>query len=78
MNVNELKLILESENIPKRYYLLGNEGVTEDKDCLTFSNGQWHVFYSERGQKYDYVSFIAESDACDELLIRLRKRTISS
>ena len=77
MNINELKSILESENIPKRYYLLGNEGVKEDRDCLTFSNGQWHVFYSERGQKHDRASFIAESDACNELLMRLRKRTKS-
>ena len=72
MNIPELREILKSEKIPERYYLLDARGIKEDKICLEFSDGLWQVFYSERGEKYNAATFPDESDACGEVLQRLR------
>jgi hypothetical protein len=34
----------------------------------------WNVFYSERGKKYDLLSFATEGESCENLLARLRER----
>jgi hypothetical protein len=74
MNINELKDIIVSENIPERYFLIGNKGVKDDKYCLMQIDGEWQVFYGERGKKNKLATFTDESDACLELLSRLRIR----
>ena len=74
MNIPELKEILKNEKIPERYYLLDARGIREDKICLELSDGLWQVYYSERGQKYNVAEFANESDACGEMLQRLRIR----
>ena len=74
MNIKELQTMLENENVPKRYYLLDGNGIKEDKICLELFNDLWQVYYSERGKKYNLSAFQNESDACNEILQRLRKK----
>jgi len=38
---------------------------------LEFNNQEWIVYYSERGKKFDLMSFATEDDACKEILNRL-------
>ena len=74
MNVFQLKEILKTEGIAERYYLLDGKGVKEDKICIELVDEEWQVYYSERGKKYSLATYANESDACDEVLLRLQKK----
>ena len=69
--VLELKGILERERfIPSTYSLAG--GRHQDAYCLSPEGGKWSVYYSERGEEYDKVSFGSEREACEYFLQRMR------
>jgi hypothetical protein len=74
MTTVTLKEMLTVEGIPSKWYLLDSKGVKEDKICLEHADNMWNVFYSERGKKYDLLSFATENEACENLLARLRER----
>lgn len=40
--------------------------------CIRQKNGQWEVYYSERGQKTGLKMFDLESDACEYLLEKIK------
>lgn len=71
MNSNELKWILEEEGYLKSTYSLTG-GRHQDAYCLSFENGVWYVYYSERGEEFERISFDSESAACDFFLKKMR------
>lgn len=72
MNKLELKRILDDERFNPAVYSLEG-GLPNDRLCLAAEGRQWCVYYSERGARYDEQWFAAESEACEELLRRLRE-----
>lgn len=76
MNKSELKRILDDERFNPAVYSL-EDGLPNDRLCLSQEGPQWCVYYTERGVRYDEQWFTAESDACDELLRRLRELPFS-
>lgn len=63
MNVQELKIIFESEEIPKDMYSFKG-GLPNESYCIMPVDGQWEVYYSERGIKSGSKLFDTEEDAC--------------
>ena len=71
MDINELYKKLEENNVPKDCYNLTGTGLKDQKMCLINKGEIWQVYYSERGQKFDYKEFITEKEACEEIYKRL-------
>lgn len=72
MNLRELKRVLDREGFnPGRYSLKG--GLPDERYCLERRDGGWSVYYSERGEKVEERVFATESEACEDLLRRVRK-----
>lgn len=71
MNIEQLKDQLHSLGIaPDAYCLSG--GLPNEKYVLGKEpNGQWGVYYSERGQKNGLRLFDSESSACSYLLEKI-------
>lgn len=71
MKRDELKQILMREQFkPNTYSLSGGE--PSEALCLSFENGRWYVYYSERGLQTDKTRFDSESDACLYFLEKMR------
>lgn len=43
-----------------------------ESHCIRENNGEWEVYYSERGQKTGLAKFISESAACEYLLKKIK------
>lgn len=67
MDVGGLLARLRAERISPLAYAV-NE-VRDDACCLfETSSGDWLVFYSQRGHRYEQRAFVTESAACEHLL----------
>lgn len=71
MNKSELQAILATENFNPRAYSLDEEN-RDEALCLRFADGQWYVYYSERGLQTGKSAFIDESSACEFFLTEMR------
>lgn len=71
MNRDDLKQILEREKFKLKTYSL-HGGQPDEALCLSFEDGRWYVYYSERGMQTDKRDFYNESEACEYLLKRIR------
>ena len=76
MNIEELKSILISANVPKRWYTINDWNGWLDQYVLQSKihkgHKYWEVFYfDERGNINVYKSFISEDIACRYFLYRL-------
>lgn len=49
MNIHELAQYLADEGCSPGNYAIGTRGSASDAYCLTHSDGQWRVYYTERG-----------------------------
>lgn len=67
MNKEKLRSILLNKGISRSYYSLEG-GLPNEKLCLDYENGEWTVYYSERGIRTGIRYFDNEEDACDYLL----------
>jgi hypothetical protein len=72
MNKNELQRILHDEDFNPDVYSL-DDGLPNDRLCLSEEGRQWCVYYTERGVRFDEQWFASESVACEDLLRRLRE-----
>lgn len=80
-NINkiiELKEYLYRLNIPNNTFAIMDDiGQANDAICISCEDYQekniFYVFYSERGNRYDVVSFLDEKDACQFFLYSLKK-----
>ncbi|KLU65353.1 hypothetical protein DEAC_c29050 [Desulfosporosinus acididurans] len=71
MNRKELRNLLKIKGVPEYYYNLDEVGETDQKVCLGIDNQGWIVYYSERGNKFDLLTFSTEDEACKDILKRL-------
>ncbi|MCH5716912.1 hypothetical protein [Niabella hibiscisoli] len=72
MNVEELKTILKSLNVPDQWYAI-NDGLKADALILYENYKCWELFYySERGDRLDHKVFETEEEACLYLLERIK------
>ena len=71
MRKQELKEKLIEKNISDFCYNLEGKGRTDERFCLEFINGVWHVYYSERGVKTTDCMFKTEDEACQYLYEKL-------
>ena len=73
MNVQELKDILRAEGIEERYFSAAGQANDESFVIEMREGNDWHVYYSEHGQRTDERYFSTESEACTYILSRLRR-----
>lgn len=71
MNCEQLKQQLASLGVsPQAYFLSG--GLPNEQYVLSQEpNGQWEIYYSERGQKTGLRVFDSESSACNFFLEKI-------
>jgi hypothetical protein len=72
MNRNQLKMLLDREGFDPRCYSL-DDGLSNDTLCISNEAGRWCVYYTERGRRFDERWFDDENEACEYLLLRLRR-----
>ncbi len=70
MNIEQLKHELERLGIPRRIYSLN--GGKDERLCMENRDGNWVVFFVERGQDRILKQFVSESDACAFMLEELK------
>lgn len=63
MKIQDLQNQLDFYKVPKDAYSLRG-GLPNEAFCIDFRDGQWEVYYSERGSKTGLVSFKMEEEAC--------------
>lgn len=68
----QLLEILMQKNIPNDLYSLKG-GLPNERYCLNEFNGNWEVYYSERGVKSQLKDFSNEEEACEYLYNKLIK-----
>lgn len=71
MNKQQLQVALSEENIRDDAYDL-NGGHMPEMYTLSERDGKWVVYYSERGLESGKREFATESEACQNLLSRIR------
>ena len=77
MNSIELISDLQRRRVPQDAYSIGSD--QNEAYCLIGGDGEWHVYYSERGNRNEEHVFTSEDAACEELLRQLRgDRTLRS
>lgn len=62
MSVELLQSYLDKLGFSERDYAIGRDD--EDKLCMVHEGDEWIVFFSERGSRWDDVSFSSEKVAC--------------
>jgi hypothetical protein len=67
---DELVSAADRERIRPSSYSL-NGGLPPEKYVLAVENGHWAVYYSERGERRDEMTFDSEQEACDQLFLWL-------
>ena len=72
MNCTDLIKALKEMGIPEHWYKIGDKGISHDRTVLRYADGQWLVYYSERGQTHQLEAFKTEDEACRELLRRMQ------
>jgi hypothetical protein len=69
MNSAELNSELRRRQVPRDAYSLGRD--RDEAYCLVGGEGEWRVYYSERGNRNDERVLTSEAEACEERLRRL-------
>lgn len=76
MNIRQLEQDLISEGCNPGSYAIGERGQASDAYCLTFSDGLWRVYYSERGvDQPPFFESADEAEACayfSQFILRFR------
>ena len=72
MNINELYNELERLGISHDLYSIMPIGMPNEKLCLV-CEGEWKIFYSERGSKTGEKSYSTEEEACDAFLEKMKR-----
>lgn len=67
----ELQTILDDEHFNRRWYSLDG-GSPNDTLCIDSEGNRLVDYYSERGTRFDEAAYASETEACAELLERLR------
>ncbi|MFC7449719.1 hypothetical protein [Rhodococcus daqingensis] len=62
MSVQLLRIYLDDLGFGERDYAIGHDA--DDRFCLVRDGDKWVVYFSERGSRWDDVSFDSEKVAC--------------
>ena len=73
MNIYELERKLKTANVPAGCYSIMKGGLPNEVCCLISENGNWVVYYSERGKRSGETVFKSESEACAYFYDKLKK-----
>lgn len=68
--LNKLKLTYRNYSLTREYL--------EDGFCLSKSDNFWNVYYCERGTKNIIGTFLNESDACEYMFCKFKKKSDES
>jgi hypothetical protein len=69
VKLSDVQEIIEAARVDPSYYSL--DGERHEALCLVPAGSTWHVFLSERGQRYEEHAFSTEDEACTYFLKRL-------
>ena len=69
MRVDDVREIVEAARVDPTYYSF--EGSHHDALCVLAEGQTWHVFLSERGDRFEERTFASEDEACVYFLKRL-------
>lgn len=72
MNKQELEETLLKYKVPKELYSLSG-GLPSEAYCMERQTDKWQVYYSERGIKTNIGYFESEEEACNCLLMEIKK-----
>ena len=67
MKLNELCDELIRLGVSSDLYSIMPNGMPNEKLCLE-CDGEWKIYYSERGNKTGEMSFLTEEEACETFL----------
>lgn len=67
MTIADLNQIFVSNDVPTGCYSFSGPG-GGDTYVLESENGQWLLYYNDRGQRYEQQEFADESIACEAML----------
>jgi hypothetical protein len=73
MTQPELKKVLIEHNVPESVFDFENRGLENAWGMTREPNGQWAVFFVERGKRRGEAWFASEHDACFYLLSQIRR-----
>lgn len=73
MKKNELEKKLKKLKIPNDAYKLDGKAYGRDDErlCLDYENGEWQVYFIERGNRTTDKRFSTEDEACQYILNEL-------
>lgn len=71
MDKKEFKKKARRYRIPDFMYNIDGKGRDDERFCLSYSNGKWNVYYSERGCKTTDLFFDTEGEALQYMLEEL-------
>ncbi len=66
MTLRDLGQLFERRGVPRAMYSLTG-GLPNEAYAIERAGDLWHVYYSERGQRTDLLTFASEADACELL-----------
>ena len=69
MKVSDLREVVRAARVDPSYYSF--DGDRHEALCILAAGQTWHVFLSERGQRYEDKTFENEDEACTYFLKRL-------
>jgi hypothetical protein len=69
VRIDDVREIVEAAQVDRAYYSL--DGDQHEALCLLAIGQQWHVFLSERGNRFENQAFDTEDEACTYFLRRL-------
>ena len=72
MTAAELVLELKKIGVPEDLYSIMIGGLPNEKMCIV-KEGNWQVYYSERGNKVGLKLFETETEACEYFLRKLKR-----
>jgi hypothetical protein len=68
---DELAQALAAAGVDEREFDLNGSASIDDAWVLEDDHGIWHVYYQERGKRYDERHFLSENEACLFVLNKL-------
>ena len=72
MTIDEMCKELDELGVSKDLYSILQGGTPNEKLCLVYE-GEWKMYYSERGNKTAEKVFQSEEEACEVFLRKLKR-----
>jgi hypothetical protein len=70
LRLAELEVAVRELSVRPSWYGIGTE--KDNALCIVREGQDWKVFFSERGDRYDAVTFRSEEEACNHFLHELK------